>query len=213
VNALTRNSGQSCLALTRFIVHRSLLDEYVDRIGAAVRGLTVGPGIEDPSMGPLISEDQLTKVLARVEGGVADGAVVEVGGTRLTEGPLDAGYFMAPTVLTSVEPSMAVAQEEIFGPVQCVLAFDSEDEAVELANDSTYGLAAAVFGSDFGTLSRVVARIDAGQVLINESPLGGVETPFGGYKHSGIGREKGVEAIRHYTQSKTVVARIGPRPS
>lgn len=207
VYALSRNAGQSCLALTRFIVHRSVAEEYIEGLRRAIDGMSMGPGIEDPDIGPLISEEQLTKVLELVGAGLDLGATASIGGSRAADGRLAQGAFMQPTVLTRVDRAMPVAQTEIFGPVQCVIEFDTEAEAIELANNSPYGLSAAVFSRDFGTAHRVARRINAGQVQLNAAPIGGIETPFGGYRMSGIGREKGVEAVRHYTQLKTIIGR------
>jgi acyl-CoA reductase-like NAD-dependent aldehyde dehydrogenase len=210
IYSLTRNAGQSCFASTRIIVHRSLHDEYVDRISTAAERLSVGPGLEDPDLGPVISGGQLETILSYVRTASRSGVHIATGGERLTTGALGRGYFMAPTVLTDVRPDAPVAREEVFGPVQCVFPFDDEEEAVELANASPYGLAAGLFSPNFGQVHRVAARLEAGQVQINKFPLGGIETPFGGYKQSGIGREKGLEALRHYSQLKTVIAQYMP---
>jgi aldehyde dehydrogenase (NAD+) len=200
--AVVRNAGQSCFATTRLLVHRSVEAEYAQRLADAVAHLTVGPGLDDPDLGPVASAQQLSKVRDAIESGRADGATVAVGGTA-PDG-LD-GYFITPAVLTGVRNEMRVAREEIFGPVQTVIAFDDLDEAVALANDSAYGLAAGVFTRDIGTGHRLARLLEAGQVQINGYPLGGVETPFGGYKNSGMGREKGLAALEHYTQLKTVI--------
>jgi aldehyde dehydrogenase (NAD+) len=200
--AVVRNAGQSCFATTRLLVHRSVVADYSARLAAAVAHLTVGPGLDDPDLGPVASAGQLAKVLAAIESGRAEGATVAVGGTRpagLT------GHFVLPAVLTDVDNQMRVARQEIFGPVQTVLTFDDVDEAVALANDSTYGLAAGVFTRDIATAHRLARRLQAGQVQVNRYPLGGVETPFGGYKESGLGREKGLAALESYTQLKTVI--------
>jgi aldehyde dehydrogenase (NAD+) len=200
--AVVRNAGQSCFATTRLLVHRSVEAEYSRRLAEAIAHLTVGPGLDDPDLGPVASAQQLGKVMDAIEAGRAEGARVAVGGTRPPG--LD-GYFIMPAVLTGVSNTMAVAQREIFGPVQTVIAFDDLDEAVALANDSSYGLAAGVFTRDIGTAHRLARHLEAGQVQINGYPLGGVETPFGGYKESGLGREKGLAALEHYTQLKTVI--------
>jgi aldehyde dehydrogenase (NAD+) len=199
--AVVRNAGQSCFATTRLVVHRSIADEYATRLAAAVSRLSVGPGLQDPDLGPLASRQQLDKVTAAIGSARDDGATV-VGGDRpagLT------GYFLTPAVVTGVRNTMRIAREEIFGPVQSVLVFDDVDEAVALANDSIYGLAAGVFTHDIGLAHRLARRLQAGQVQVNRYPAGGVETPFGGYKQSGMGREKGLAALDHYTQLKTVI--------
>jgi aldehyde dehydrogenase (NAD+) len=197
-----RNAGQSCFATTRILVHSSIADEYSTRLAQAVDSLSVGPGIDDPDLGPLASRTQLRKVMTALEEGQDEGARLLVGGTRprgLT------GHFLTPAVLTGVSNDMGVARREIFGPVQTVLTFEDTDEAVALANDSIYGLAAGVFTRDIGTAHRLARRLEAGQIQVNRYPMGGVETPFGGYKQSGLGREKGLAALEHYTQLKTVI--------
>jgi aldehyde dehydrogenase (NAD+) len=200
--AVVRNAGQSCFATTRLLVHRSIAAEYSTRLCAAVAHLTVGPGLDDPDIGPVASRQQLQKVLDAIESGRDEGARLAVGGVR----PAGlGGHFITPAVLTGVSNDMRVAREEIFGPVQSVLVFDEPDEAVAMANDSIYGLAAGIFTKDIQMAHRLARQLEAGQVQINRYPLGGVETPFGGYKESGMGREKGLTALDYYTQLKTVI--------
>jgi aldehyde dehydrogenase (NAD+) len=200
--AVVRNAGQSCFATTRLLVHRSIAADYSARLCAAVAHLTVGPGLENPDIGPVASGQQLKKILEAIESARAEGAHIAVGGNR-PDGL--GGHFITPAVLTEVRNDMRVAREEIFGPVQAVLVFDELDEAVAMANDSAYGLAAGIFTRDIGVAHRIARKLEVGQVQINRYPMGGVETPFGGYKESGIGREKGLAALDYYTQLKTVI--------
>jgi len=203
--AVVRNSGQSCFATTRLLVHRSVHDELVEGIVRRITSLSVGRGLDDPDLGPLASSAQHAKVRGYLDLARAEGAeVVQPGG----ESGRVRGHFERPAVLVGVKNNMRVAQEEIFGPVQSVIVFDDEEEAISMANDSPYGLAAGVFTGSLSAAHRIAARLEAGQVQINRYPAGGVETPFGGYKQSGFGREKGIEALHYYTQLKTVIVAL-----
>jgi aldehyde dehydrogenase (NAD+) len=208
VGAIRRNSGQSCSALTRILVHEQVHDELLDRIISSVSKLELGPGLLDPHLGPLVSAAQRERVESIVRAALDEGAVVAYGGARPTDPALSAGHFFMPTVLTHMSNSMTAARTEIFGPVQSLIPFAAEDEAVSLANDSDYGLCAAIFTKDFARAHRLAPQLEAGQVHINEYPLDSVETPFGGFKASGIGREKGLQALEGYTQLKTILARV-----
>jgi aldehyde dehydrogenase (NAD+) len=200
--AVIRNSGQSCFATTRLLVHRSVHDEFVDLLVQQLTGLELGHALDDRDLGPLASARQLERVDGFVSGARAEGATVAAGGAGVAGRD---GYFYQPTLLVDVTNDMRVAQDEVFGPVQSVLVFDEEEEAVRIANDTPYGLAAGVFTSSLGSAHRLAGLLEAGQVQVNRYPLGGVDTPFGGYKASGMGREKGLEALRGYTQLKTVI--------
>ncbi|OUS91505.1 aldehyde dehydrogenase [Rhodococcus sp. NCIMB 12038] len=204
--AVIRNSGQSCFATTRLFVHRGVHDEFVERVAAEMQGLSVGPGADDPDLGPLVSAAQRDRVLGIVEQARANGAEIIVGGHRPTG--RDTGFFVMPTLVASVTNDMAIAQQEVFGPVQSVIAFDDLGEAIAQANDTPYGLSAGVFTSDIGRAHRVARELQAGQVQINRYAGAGVEIPFGGYKASGIGREKGTEALLGYTQVKSVIVAL-----
>ncbi|MFC7009565.1 aldehyde dehydrogenase family protein [Halalkalicoccus salilacus] len=200
----TTNAGQVCSAGSRLLVHESIHDEFVDRLATRAADLTIGPGLEDPDVGPLVSSDQYRKVCEYVDIGREEVGDPVVGGKTLDRD----GYFVEPTVFDGVDNDARIAQEEIFGPVLSVIEFGDEREAFELANDVDYGLVAGIFTSDVGRAHRFAREMKAGQVYINEWFAGGVETPFGGYKQSGFGREKGLEAIESYTQVKNVCARI-----
>lgn len=194
------NSGQCCDAMSRLIVHKDVYDETVDRLAAMAGSLTVGPGMDDPDITPLISAEQRDRVDNYAQVGVQQGARAVAGGRKLDRD----GFFMAPTILVDVEASSRVNQEEIFGPVLSVLKFSDSAEAVEIANGTEFGLAAVVFTNNLDKAVWTTERLEAGQVHVNEWGVGGVETPFGGFKKSGIGREKGVEALASYYQSKNV---------
>lgn len=200
-------AGQTCIAGSRVFAHKAVYDELLERVTQRARTIRIGdPLVDSTELGPLAFADQLAKVESYVNLGLAEGASVRAGGVR-PEVDLP-GYFYAPTVLTDVDNSMRVVREEIFGPVCTVLDFESEAEAIRMANDSNYGLAAGLWTQNLSRAHRVAARLQAGQVYVNEYPSGGVETPFGGYKQSGIGREKGREALNHYTQLKTVIVTL-----
>lgn len=201
VRGIFTHAGQICSAGSRLIVHRSLHDDLVERIVKLASARTVGPGLDGCDMGPLISARQLARVEALCAAGIAEGATAVLGGTRV---PGLAGHFMAPTIFTGVRPDMRIAQEEFFGPVLVVLPFDTPEEAVAIANGTPYGLAAGVYTRDLKLAHWTADRLVAGQVYVNEWWAGGVETPFGGMKRSGYGREKGQEALLGYVQTKNV---------
>ncbi|MFC4503500.1 MULTISPECIES: aldehyde dehydrogenase family protein [Streptomyces] len=198
VTALAANAGQICSATARLLVEESVHDEVVDRVVAAAEKLQ--PGVD---FGPLITEAQYGKVL----GLLADTPGAATGGGPYTEGPAARGLYVRPTVYARVDPGARIAREEVFGPVLVTMPFRDEAEALALANDTEYGLVAAVWSGDLGRGLRLAERIDAGQVAVNGGPLT-VETPFGGYKGSGYGREKGLAALHEYAQLKTVSANL-----
>ncbi|WP_428674574.1 aldehyde dehydrogenase family protein [Roseibium sp.] len=205
VRGIFHHSGQICSAGSRLIVHRSIHDELMERIAALATKRTVGPGIDGCDMGPLISARQLEKVEDLCLAGVAEGATLLMGGSRV---PGLAGHFMSPTIFTGVRPGMRIAREEFFGPVLVVLPFDTPEEAIAIANGTDYGLAAGVYTRDLRLAHWTADRLIAGQVYVNEWWAGGVETPFGGMKRSGYGREKGQEALLGYVQTKNVGIRL-----
>jgi acyl-CoA reductase-like NAD-dependent aldehyde dehydrogenase len=208
-NAIFQNAGQTCSAGSRLLVERAAHDALLDRLTARARTMRLGPGIDDPDMGPIISKKQLETIEGYVAVGAREGARVAVGGVRPSDPALGRGFYFQPTLLDAVAPDMRVAQEEIFGPVLAIVGFDGVDEAAALANRSAYGLVAGIWTRDINKAMALASRIKAGQVFINTYGAGGgVELPFGGYKKSGYGREKGMESLLSYTQVKNVCVKF-----
>lgn len=198
------NAGQVCSASSRLVVERPVYDQVVERMAAAASALKIGPGIEDAELTPVISDGQLDKIEAMCLRAVQAGATAAAGGRRVDR----PGYFMAPTVIAGTTPSSEIAQNEVFGPVLTILPFDDAEEALAIANGTDYGLCAGVYTRDLARAHLVADRLIAGQVFVNEWFAGGIETPFGGMKRSGYGREKGVEALLGYVQTKNVAIRL-----
>ena len=203
VNAVAFNTGQVCSALTRLLVEDSVHDEVAARVVAAVARLE--PGVD---FGPMITEAQHAKVLAHFAAARDAGLAPAVGGGAYADGPGAEGLYVQPTVYVGVDPELPIAREEVFGPVLVTMPFADEDDAVNRANDTEYGLVGAVWSGDVARGLRVAERIDAGQVAVNGGPLT-IETPFGGFKQSGYGREKGIEALHDYALIKTVSLSLG----
>jgi aldehyde dehydrogenase (NAD+) len=208
-NAIFQNAGQTCSAGSRLLVQRQAHDELVARLTERARTMKIGAGVSDPDIGPIISKKQLETVERYVKIGKDEGANVAVGGARPSDASLSGGYYFQPTVLDHVKPDMRVAQEEIFGPVLAIIAFDDVEEAIAIANRSQYGLVAGVWTRDINKAMAIASRIKTGQVFINTYGAGGgVELPFGGYKKSGYGREKGLDSLASYTQIKNVCVKF-----
>ncbi|GGC47860.1 aldehyde dehydrogenase [Brevibacterium sediminis] len=209
VRSIIQNAGQTCSAGSRLIVHRDIHAEVVEKMAAAMAQVTIGYGLDDPMLGPLISAKQHERVdgfLSEVDSGQ-----IVTGGTR-PDGLADdlaAGAFITPTIVDSVDPESRIAQEEVFGPVVVTLPFADDDEAVALANGTDYGLVSALWTQNISRAHRLAAEVDAGQIFVNTYGAGGgVELPFGGFKKSGYGREKSIEALDEYTQTKTVAIKL-----
>jgi aldehyde dehydrogenase (NAD+) len=202
------NSGQACAAGTRLLVPTSRLDAVKRAIQEVMRTFTVGdPADPKTAVGPLVTDKQYERVQSYIRKGIEEGAEVLVGGEGHPEG-LDAGYFVKPTVFVNVKNDMTIAQEEIFGPVLCVIAYDSEADAVRIANDSKYGLHGAVLGTDVERARRVATRLRAGRVVINgmtDDP----QAPWGGFKYSGVGREYGSYGIEAFVEPRAILEAEG----
>ncbi|MBF4460891.1 MULTISPECIES: aldehyde dehydrogenase family protein [unclassified Pseudoclavibacter] len=201
---ILQNAGQTCSAGSRLIVHEDVADELLAKLKTSFERVTIGPGSDDRDLGPLVSVKQQDRVRGLVDG--ADGRVIT--GGHVPEGH-GAGAFFAPTLIADVDPSSEIAQKEVFGPVLVATTFTDEDEAVRIANGTDYALMAAIWTRDISRAHRLAARVEAGQVYVNAYGAGGgVEYPFGGFKKSGYGREKGVESLDAYTETKTVIVKL-----
>ncbi len=199
------NGGQVCFASPRLLVERSLYEPFVQRLAQRAAAIRVGDPFDDATqMGALISPEQTERVAAAVDRARADGAVVRAGGSR-PAGLEAEGCFYAPTVLSGVDPAMPIAREEVFGPVLCVLPFDTEEQAVEMANDSEFGLAGALWTKDVERVQRVVRAVRTGRVWVNTYAAPGGGVPLGGYKKSGFGRIAGLRGLEEYTELKAVI--------
>lgn len=210
IAGIFENSGQVCDSMSRIIVHEDIHDELMDALSTRVSKFSIGPGLDDHDITPLVSQNQLDRVANYALIGAQEGARTVLGGRRHEGLP---GYYMQPTIFTDVMPEMRINREEIFGPVLTSLKFRTAAEAVAIANGTDFGLAAGIFTADLDRALWCSERLEAGQVHVNEWGVGGPETPFGGFKASGIGREKGVESLNSYVQSKNVgIRRLTQNP-
>jgi phenylacetaldehyde dehydrogenase len=199
--AIFFNAGQVCAAGSRLYVHRKIFDRVVEGVGGAAQAIRLGPGLDaNTQMGPLVSREQQERVMSYIESGRADGASVVAGG----DSPSHPGFYVKPTVMADVTRSMRVVQEEIFGPVLVAQRFDDLEEVAALANDTPYGLSASIWSNDLKAVHRLVPKIKAGTVWVNTHGPVDANMPFGGFKHSGIGREHGRVGVEMYTELKSV---------
>jgi aldehyde dehydrogenase (NAD+) len=199
-----RNVGQSCSAPTRMVVPRARLAEVEALAAATVAGLVVGDPLQEASThGPIANRAQFNRVQEMIDVGLREGARLVCGGPGRPPG-LDAGFYVRPTIFSDVAPDMQIAQQEIFGPVLCIQAYDTVDEAIDIANNTVYGLSAQVQGANVEGALAAAARIRAGQVQVNQ-PAWNPFAPFGGYKRSGNGREYGVHGLEEYLETKAII--------
>lgn len=208
------NQGQVCCAGSRVFVHEDIYDKFVEEAVERFKKVKVGLSWKDDTqMGAQVNESQLKKILGWIEEAKSEGATIACGGKRADEGELAKGNFMQPTLIVDVTNDMKVAQEEIFGPVACVIKFKDEEEVIKMANDSRYGLGGAVWTRDINRAIRVSRAIETGRMWVNTYNAIPGGAPFGGYKESGIGRETHKVILEHYTQMKNILINLSENPS
>ena len=208
IHGIYFNHGQNCSAGSRIYVQDAIYDRFLQAFTEQARSIRVGdPFATDTYQGPQVSETQFKRIMSYISSGKESGATVHLGGARIGS----EGYFIEPTIFTECTPDMKIVQEEIFGPVACMMRFSTEEEVLERANDTSYGLAAAVFTRDIDRAIRVAHALEAGTAWINCANQTEISMPFGGFKQSGIGRELGEYALENYTNIKAVHVNIGIR--
>ncbi|WP_281974690.1 aldehyde dehydrogenase family protein [Halobacillus litoralis] len=209
VKSVIQNAGQTCSAGSRLLVQEEVKDDFIERVKIRMLSLKLGPGKQDPDLGPVLSEKQFERIETFLNIARKENASFLAGGERAHVEGYESGYFLAPTLIDGLDVKSEVAQEEIFGPVLSVFTFKDEQEAIQLANATPYGLVTGVWTENIGRGHRLARKIRAGQVFINNYGAGGgIQMPFGGYKKSGFGREKGLEALRNYTTLKNVAVKM-----
>ncbi|MCW1928672.1 aldehyde dehydrogenase family protein [Bhargavaea beijingensis] len=209
VRAIIQNAGQTCSAGSRLLVEESYKEEFLGKLKARFESLKVGRGMDDKDIGPILNKRQFDQIMQRIEEAKAQGKLISGGEAVKVEGG-EGGHYIAPTIIDGLDHDCPVAQEEIFGPVLSVFTFKDVEDAIRTANSTDYGLVAGVWTKDIDVAHTVASRVKAGQVFINNYGAGGgIQMPFGGYKKSGIGREKGFIALRNYVQVKNIAVRFG----
>ena len=203
--SIFRSAGQSCNAGSRLLVQDNVYDRFMTEFLKLVSKIRVGNGLDpETEMGPIISKKQMDSILSYVRSGIEQGGRLSIGGSRLLDEGHAKGFFVSPTVFEGVSPGMKIFQEEIFGPVLCVLPFHDEEDAIALANDTKYGLAGDIWSRSLVRILKVSQRIRTGTLWVNRHLNPGPEVPFGGYKQSGVGRETGLEGLMEYVQTKHI---------
>ncbi|MDQ0201243.1 aldehyde dehydrogenase family protein [Neobacillus ginsengisoli] len=214
LNGIFTNAGQVCNAGSRLLLEESIHDKFIARLVERAKKIQVGPGDDSSTeMGPLVSEGHLKKILEYIQIGLDEGATLACGGNRITSNGLENGYFFEPTIFVDTRPDMRIVQEEIFGPVLVVQKFKDEAEAIQLANDTSYGLAAGVFSQDGAKALRVIKKVRAGITYVNAYNLAYNEAPWGGYKQSGIGRGLGTFGLDTFTEVKQININLDVKPT
>ncbi|QRG70159.1 aldehyde dehydrogenase family protein [Brevibacillus choshinensis] len=212
--AIFANQGEVCSAGSRLLLEETIYERFIVELTARAEEIVVGDGTDEGTeMGPLITEEHMQRVLHYIEEGKKEGATLLCGGNRLTDNGMDKGFFVAPTIFTDTKPDMTIIQEEIFGPVLAIQTFRTEEEAIELANGTRFGLAAAVFTTDVAKAHRVIKKLRAGITWINTYHPTYNEAPWGGYKQSGIGRELGTYGFEEYLEIKQINVNLNVAPS
>jgi betaine-aldehyde dehydrogenase len=205
IGGIFEGSGQSCVAGSRLYVQRGIAQAFLEKLVARAAKLKVDlPDVAGAQMGPIASFGHRDRIASMVDSALRDGGQAILGGKRPDRASLEGGAFYMPTILSGLARDARVVKEEIFGPVLCALVFDDEDDLVEQANDSVYGLAAGVWTGEYKCAWRLARRLEAGSVWINTYKQLSIATPFGGFKQSGLGREKGVTGLRLYQQAKGI---------
>jgi len=203
--AIFTNAGQMCWAGSRLFLHEEIYEKFIGELKRQTEELRIGPGLDEKTeLGPLVSKEQQERVMGYIKSGIEEGAKLISGGSPPEDPALRNGFFLKPTIFTQVEPDMKIGSEEIFGPVLTVFRFSKVEEVVEIANNTQFGLYAGVWTNDLKLAHRMITELEAGVVAVNDYLVAYPQTPFGGYKDSGIGYESGLQAISHYTRIKSV---------
>ncbi|KOO48728.1 aldehyde dehydrogenase family protein [Viridibacillus arvi] len=208
VRAIIQNAGQTCSAGSRLLIEEKYKERFLHELTAKFNELTIGPGVDDKEIGPILNKKQFDQIINKIQDAKSAGKII-VGGETVTISGSEGGYYIQPTIIDGLDNTHALAKEEIFGPVLTVFTFETIEEAIELANSTDYGLVAGIWTRNIDVAHFVASKVKSGQVFINNyGAAGGVQMPFGGYKKSGIGREKGFIALRNYTQVKNIAVKF-----